>query len=354
MKLLSARITGVCSAWFARTPRAARDTCRTDRSHGAAGPAFVAFATCVLFVASWPAVSVSASAPASQIGAHASTGTAVAAATSGALAAATAVSAAVPATAPTALVQMPDGRLLAPEFARIATRGTLIVAVLGVDQPPFFMSRNGTLTGVDVDLAAELAAKLGVRMRFVRDARTFDDVVHLVATGRADLAISKLSRTLPRAQTIRFSTPYVRLRRALLINRVGFAQLAKGRPLPEVVRDYRGTIGVAAGSAYADYARSDFPAAQLRIYPDWQAALDALNADAVSALYRDELALKRVMHDDPTAPLRLRVATFDDLTDALAIGVPVSSPTLLAFVDQFLGERNRPLDVKTLLNAMSR
>ncbi|KUY56781.1 substrate-binding periplasmic protein [Burkholderia sp. RF2-non_BP3] len=261
---------------------------------------------------------------------------------------------ATPATTSTGLVQMPDGRLLAPEFARIVSRGALVVAVLGVDQPPFFMSRNGVLAGVDIDLADELAKKLGVSVQFDRDARTFDDVVHLLATGQADVAISKLSRTLPRAQVIRFSTPYINLRRALLINRVSFAELAKGRALPEVVRDYRGTIGVVAGSAYAEYVRNDFPAARVRTYSSWPATLDALNAGAVTAVYRDELAIKLVMQDDPTAPIRLRVATFDDLTDALAVGVPVSTPTLLAFVNQFLAERNKRLDVKSLLDAMGR
>lgn len=109
------------------------------------------------------------------------------------------VAAAPPAATPAGLVQMPDGRLLAPEFARIVTRGELVVAVLGVDQPPFFESRNGELAGVDIDLANEIAKKLGVAVRFNREAATFDGVVQLLATGRADLAVSKLSRTLPRA-----------------------------------------------------------------------------------------------------------------------------------------------------------
>lgn len=78
---------------------------------------------------------------------------------------------AAPAITASGLVQMPDGRLLAPEFARIVTRGTLVVAVLGVDQPPFFMSHSGALTGVDIDLADELAKKLGVSVRFDRAAR---------------------------------------------------------------------------------------------------------------------------------------------------------------------------------------
>ncbi|WP_407924039.1 substrate-binding periplasmic protein [Burkholderia ubonensis] len=267
------------------------------------------------------------------------------------------VVATAPATAaatPAGLVQMPDGRLLAPEFARIVTRGELVVAVLGVDQPPFFESRNGELTGVDIDLANEIAKKLGVAVHFNREAATFDGVVRLLATGRADLAVSKLSRTLPRAQAIRFSTPYVSLKRALLLNRIRFAELARGRPVPEVVRDYDGTIGIVAGSAYADYVQTDFPKARIRTYSSWSAVLDALNAGSVSATYRDELAVKRVMREQPTAPIRLRVATLADLDDALAIGVRVSDPTLLAFVNQFLADRGRQLDVKSLLNAMNR
>src|SRR5690349_21980735 len=124
-----------------------------------------------------------------------------AACAAGATAPAPAPAAASPASAPlvltpTGLVRMPDGRLLAPEFARIVNRGELVVAMLGVDQPPFFETRNGRLQGIDVDIANEMAAKLGVQVRFNRDAKTFDGVVSLLANGDADLAISKLSRTL--------------------------------------------------------------------------------------------------------------------------------------------------------------
>ncbi|HEY3599919.1 MAG TPA: ABC transporter substrate-binding protein [Paraburkholderia sp.] len=253
----------------------------------------------------------------------------------------------------TGLVQMPNGRLLAPEFARIVGRGVLVVAVLSVDQPPFFEERNGQLTGLDIDLAHELAQKLGVQLRFNRDANTFDGVVDLLAKGQADIAISKLSRTLPRAEVISFSTPYLRLKRALLLNRVRFAQLAHGQPVPDVIRAYDSTIGVVANSSYADYVTANFPNAQVRSYPTWNAVLNALNAGEVTAAYRDEFEVKRVLQIDPTASLRLRVVTLDDLEDTLAIAVGVSSPTLLSFVNQFLAERNRHIDVSTLLRATS-
>jgi ABC-type amino acid transport substrate-binding protein len=254
-------------------------------------------------------------------------------------------------TTSTGLVKMPDGRLLTPEFARIAARGELVVAVLGVDQPPFFQQQNGKLVGIDIDIAKELAAKLGVKVRFNRDAKSFDGVVMLLASGEADLAVSKLSRTLSRAEVVSFSTPYIRLHRALLLNRVKFAQFAKGRAVPDVIRAYDGSIGVVTNSSYATYVQTNFPHAKVQSYPSWDALLKALDAGEVTAAYRDEFEVKHVLKVDPTASLRLRVVTLEDLDDTISIGVNVCAPSLLAFVNQFLAERTNKIDVMTLLQA---
>jgi ABC-type amino acid transport substrate-binding protein len=266
-------------------------------------------------------------------------------------ASASVVTSGAPATTSTGVVQMPDGRLLAPEFARIIGRGELVVAVLGVDQPPFFEERNGKLEGIDIDLARDMANRLHVKVRFNRDARTFDDVVNLLARGQADIAVSKLSRTLTRATVIAFSTPYLRLNRALLLNRVKFAQIAHDRSVPEVVRSFDSSIGVVANSSYAAYVVSNFPHAQVHAYATWDDVLKALNAGEITAAYRDEFEVKHVLKVDPTASLRLRVVTLQDLEDTLAVGVNVSDPALLAFVNQFLAERSVKLDVSAVLQA---
>lgn len=254
----------------------------------------------------------------------------------------------------TGLVELPDGRLLAPDLARIVMRGELVVAVLGVDQPPFFESRNGELRGIDIDLAREIAGTLGVDVRFNRDAKTFDGVVALLARGRADIAVSKLSRTLARTGAIRFSKPYVNLKRALLLDRVKFAALMNGRTTPEVIRSYNGPIGILAGSAYADYAAENFPKATVRPYATWDALLDALRTGAVAAAYRDEFDVKAVLQADAQAALRLRVVTLQDLDDPFAIGVALNEPTLQAFVNQFLADRAVQFDAAALLQAMRR
>lgn len=257
--------------------------------------------------------------------------------------------------APTALVKVPDGRLLAPDIARIVTNGELVVAMLKVDTPPFFyFNESGQWVGFDVDLAQAIAKELGVKLRINRDAGTFNAVVDILARGEADLAVSKLSRTLARTQTISFSNAYLTLNHALLLNRVKFAQLAKSRPLPEVIRSFDGNIGVIAKSSFADYAKRSFPKATIQEFPTWNSVLVALQKGEIAGAYRDEFEIKRVLNSDPTASLVLRTVTLKDLEDTLGIGVAVSSPRLLAFVNEFLAQRTEKLDITKVLQALER
>lgn len=247
---------------------------------------------------------------------------------------------------------MSDGRELAPEIARIFTRGELVVAMLGVDTPPFFYKKGDQLVGLEVDLAKAIARELKVTVRFDRSAKTFNEVVDMVARQEADLGISKLSRTLARAQKISFTDPYLRLNHAFILNRVKFAEYAKGRPVTTAIRDYKGTLGVISNSSFADYASRYFPQAEVRSYKSWGELLKAVDKGEVIAAYRDEFEVKSVLKTDPKASLTLRTVTFKDLEDTLGIAVGIQDPVLLAFVDQFLSQSAEKLTIDTVLQAV--
>lgn len=272
-----------------------------------------------------------------------------------------AASAAKPASAPTpsanngsSLIKVADGRLLAPDVARIVQRGELIVAMLGVDTPPFFYEKNGELIGVEVDLAKAIGKELGVTVRFNRSAKTFNGVVDIVARGEADMALSKLSRTLARTQIISFTQPYLVMNHALILNRVKFAQFARERALPEVIRGFTGSVGVIAKSSFADYARRNFPNAKVVEYPGWPDVLKALEKGEVIGAYRDEFEVKRILKADPTASLHLRTVTFKDLEDTLGIAVGINDHVLLAFLNEFLSQRVEKLNTAKVLSALEK
>lgn len=259
-----------------------------------------------------------------------------------------------PPIASNSVTTLPDGRLLAPDIARIVARGELVVAALGSDRPPFFYELNGQPEGLEVELVRKLAKALKVNLRFNREARTFNDVVEVVARKEADIGISKLSRTLGRAQTVRFSDPYLRLSHAMILNRVAFARLAKDQPIRTVMRDFRGRIGVIDNSSYAEFASLNFPQATIRSFPNWDEVLKAVRSGDVVGAYRDEFEIKRVLKEDPSSSLTLRTVTFKDLEDPLCIAVGFGDAVLLAFINQFLSERHNKLSIETALDAIKR
>lgn len=251
-----------------------------------------------------------------------------------------------------ALIKVADGRMLAPDIARIVTRGELVVAMLGVDTPPFFYEKNGELVGIEVELAKSMAKELGVKVRFNRTATSFNATVDLVAKGEADMAISKISRTLARSQIISFTQPYLTLNHALILNRVAFARFARERPITEVIRRYNGTMGVIAKSSFQDYAARYFPKATVKEYPGWPEVLKALEKGEVMAAYRDEFEIKRILKSDPTSSLTLRTVTLKDLEDTLGIAVGINDRTLLAFANEYLTQRTDKLNINKVLAAL--
>lgn len=258
---------------------------------------------------------------------------------------------AAPGRVPTGLVRQADGSLLAPEIDAIKRRGVLIVATLGVDQPPYFFEKNGALAGLDVSLARELAAGLGVRLEVDRCAKTFDQVLDVLAEGKADLAISKLSRTLRRTGFVAFSRPYLSLKQALLVDRVAFAKRTQGQSVGEAVRGYKGRIGVWEQSSYANYVGKQFPHAQARFYASWDAVIQALEAGEIEAAYRDEYEVKKILADDPARALHLRMITLDDVFDRFSVAVNLDAPALLNYVNLYLEMRGEPLDLDDVISA---
>jgi ABC-type amino acid transport substrate-binding protein len=263
---------------------------------------------------------------------------------------ATAASAVVKATGTTTAATTVSA--LAPDIHRIKQSGELVIAMLATDLPPFFYEKNGQLLGLEVELARTIAKALNVEVRFNREAKTFNEVVELVAQRRADLGISTLSRSLSRAQMVYFSQPYLTLQHALVINRVAFARLSANTRLEVAIRQYSGSLGVMSGSSYVEFAKRDFPKAKLTEFATSKEGLKMVKAGEIVALYSDEFNIKRLLKEAPEAALTLRTVTLKDVEDTLGIAVGVNDPTLLAFVNQMLSQQRDKLNIQKVLNAL--
>jgi polar amino acid transport system substrate-binding protein len=241
---------------------------------------------------------------------------------------------------------------IAPDIQRIKSRGVLIVALHSVDQPPFFfVNKKNELTGLDIEISKGIADGLGVKLKFNRNAKSFNDLIDIVDRGEADIAVSKLSRTLSRAQIIAFSTPYITFRQALILNRL---ELAKKAPSNEdivpFIKDFTGKIGVIANSSYVNYAKKNFSRATIVELPTWDDIINAVFKGEILAGYRDEMEIKKIIKGRSDASLKVKSVIIKDVTDPISIAVSRKDTQLLTWINLHLESLNLNLDAEKLLN----
>jgi polar amino acid transport system substrate-binding protein len=241
-----------------------------------------------------------------------------------------------------------------PDIERIRDRGELIVAMTATDQPPFYYVRGDKeYAGLDVDISKEIAAGLGVKLSFNREAKSFGDLVPIVASGKADAVISKLSRTVARAQMVSFSNPYITFRQALILNRL---ELAKRAPTNDDVEkfitpaNFSGKIGVISDSSYVNYAKKNFPKAIVVQYATWDEIVNAVFNGSILAGYRDEMEIKKIIRSRPDASLKAKTVVLKDTEDNIAIAVAWKSTHLLSFINLILSNMKLDLDAEKLLD----
>lgn len=239
---------------------------------------------------------------------------------------------------------------LPPDIAAIKKKNVLVVAMKKGDVPPFFSGDGDALKGLDVEIAQRVGAILGVPVQIRRDAETFADVIEQVRTGAADIAISKLSITAPRLNTVRFSVPYVKLKQALIINRVWLSQNSKGREAYEVIRKFDGKISFIKNSSYDTFARSNFPKATYTPEDTWDKIIDKVIRGDIAAGYRDEFEIKKISFERPEAAINTKTITISDSVDNIAAAVNFNSTHLLAIVDFVITNEFNNIDTKKLMD----
>lgn len=234
------------------------------------------------------------------------------------------------------------GRLLAgegmpPDMARILSRNEVRFALTAEDWPPFFYQHSAVgLAGLDVDLATEVARQLGVRVRFVREARTFDDLVAMVANRRADLALSYLSDTLERAFGVRSTRPYAQLKPVILINRSLASQSHRGMELSRLLNHPEARIGVTVGSSSDSLAADQYPLARLVALDTWEEITRALTEDRLLAALSDQIDARKWQIAQPEGAIRIETVVLENKPDTLAAAVNREDRHLLYWMNHFL------------------
>ena len=254
------------------------------------------------------------------------------------------LSTAVSAQLPTSTAPIP------PDIAAIKKKNVLIIAMTKKDVPPFFSGEGDNIRGLDVEIARRIGAVIGVPVQFRRDAESFAEVVEQVRTGGADIAVSKLSITGPRLLTVRFSDPYIKLKQAMIINRLWLSQNSQGREVHEVLRTFNGKISFIKNSSYDTFARANFPKAVYTPEESWDTIINNVTNGAIAAGYRDEFEIKKISFEKPEAAITTKTVTISDSIDNIAVAANVNSPQLLSIVNYVIRNEYSNIDTKKLMD----
>ena len=178
----------------------------------------------------------------------------------------------------------------APEITTVK-EGVLSVGSC-LDYPPFESVEGGDEIGFDVDLAEEIASRLGLTVEWVR--ADFDTIFTAVASDQFDMVAAASTITEEREEVVDFSDPYYNSRQSLVVNTAETPDITSQADLGE-----GDIVGVQKGTTGEAYAKDNLVPQGVEL-KTFQAAPDIyrdLETGAITAVVNDEPSAAETIKD---------------------------------------------------------
>ena len=192
--------------------------------------------------------------------------------------------------------------------------------------PPYEMiSDNGGFEGIDVEIATEIARKLGLEL--VVDDMEFGSVITSVQSGKSDIAMAGLTVTEERKQNVDFTTSYATGIQVIIV-----PEDSDILTVDDLANDKM--IGVQDGTTGYIYCSDDYGEDHITSYTNGAMAIEALKGGKVDAVVIDnEPARAFVAANDG-----LKILDTEYIVENYAIGVSKDNPGLCKAVNDALTE----------------
>jgi L-cystine transport system substrate-binding protein len=168
--------------------------------------------------------------------------------------------------------------------------GVMKVGVMGTYQPYNFLNENKEMDGFDVDIAKEVAKRLGVEVEFV--AQEFSGMIAGLKAEKFDMVISQMTITDERKEQMDFSDPYITNNVKIIVQ--------EGNDTITKLEDFKGkNIGVALGTNDETYLRTkvlpEVGEFNIMTYDDVITTLKDLDVGRIDATINNMYALKPIV-----------------------------------------------------------
>lgn len=95
------------------------------------------------------------------------------------------------------------------------TAGGVLVMATNAEFPPYEYHDNGSIVGIDVDIAKAIAEKLGMELE-VEDV-AFDSIIPEIVSGKADMGLAGMTVTEDRKASVDFSDTYAKASQMIIV-----------------------------------------------------------------------------------------------------------------------------------------
>ena len=216
----------------------------------------------------------------------------------------------------------------------IQDKGKVVVG-MSADYAPYefhYIDENGkdVIGGFDVDIANEIASKLGVEL--VIQEMDFDALVTALPAGKVDLVISGMNPTEERAKVVDFSEVYYNSQHGILVR-------AEDVDKYKTFADLEGAkVGAQLGSTQEQIAKNEIPNADLQLLANVNNLILELKSGKVDAIVMEKPVAEMAVKTNPE--LAVGKPTYEEESGGNAVGVAKGNEDLLAKVNEVIKELN--------------
>lgn len=165
-------------------------------------------------------------------------------------------------------------------------RSEKLIMVTEASFAPYEYYSDGEITGVDVEIAKEIAKEMG-RKLVVKDV-AFDSIIHEVKSGKADMGVAGLSYSEERAKQVDFSINYTTSKQVVVV------RVNSDIDSVDDIKDKK--IAVQLGSVADIYVSEEYK--NIVRQKKYLAAIQDLKDNKVDCVVMDELPAKQIMNEN--------------------------------------------------------
>lgn len=208
---------------------------------------------------------------------------------------------------------------------RVEDSGEIRIGFEGTYQPFNYLDDNNEYAGFDVDIANELAKRMGVKTKFV--ATKWDSLIGGLKADKFDVIIAQMTVTEERKKSVDFTDPYV-VTGSVLITKEDTTGISE-------LEDIKGKkVGVGGGTTFEEVARS-VDGADVNLYKSINDYIQDLINGRLDVIINDQLLMSYNIKEEK---LPLKIVSDIMNKDEIAMAVKKGNDDLVTKLNQELSE----------------